>query len=273
MGAASIRLQGAPNFRDFGGVPAGGAFVVASGRLFRSDLLKDATNADLEILQHLGIKGVCDLRSAKERVRHANRWPEGSPVTAIGPVPEPGLEAVQAGNLRDRIIADEFDPAEAREALAAGYRQMPVSLGPSLRAVFEYLLETEAAPVLIHCTSGKDRSGFMAAMVLTALGAQRDAILVDYLLSRERTPKEPIRQMLRRTLGEALPEARLDMLLELTTVRAEYLDAAFAEIEQNHGGIELYLRDIAGLGPEELLFLRTQLLIDRRASQDIRDAP
>jgi len=177
MGEAGPRLQGAPNFRDFGGVPAGGAFVVASGRLFRSDLLKDATNADLEILQHLGIKGVCDLRSAKERVRHANRWPEGSPVTAIGPVPEPGLEAVQAGNLRDRIIADEFDPAEAREALAAGYRQMPVSLGPSLRAVFEYLLETEAAPVLIHCTSGKDRSGFMAAMVLTALGAPREAIL------------------------------------------------------------------------------------------------
>lgn len=257
-------LHGAPNFRDFGGVPVGGGFLVAPLRLFRSDVLNRATDADLEILRGLGVRGVCDLRGAKERARQTNRLPEEIPVTRIGPIPESGAESGQDEQVRGRIIADDFDPAEAREIIATGYRQMPVALGPSLAAIFAYLLESEGAPILVHCTSGKDRSGFVAAMVLAALGADREAILADYLLSRDRAPREPIRQMLRRALGEALPAARLDLLVDLTAVRAEYLDAAFDEIERNHGGTARYLRDVAGLGAAEQGRLRSLLLIGRQ---------
>jgi protein-tyrosine phosphatase len=253
------RLEGAPNFRDLGGIRCVDGRRVKPGRVFRSEILSRLTDADLEALRGFGIDAVCDLRHGAERMRHVNRWPAGCAPKVIGLPPGEGLEAVQGNGTQSRIADPDFDLAEAKALLAAGYRRMPRSLAGSVAAVFDHLRQPDAAPLLIHCTSGKDRSGFVCAMLLTALRVPREAIVHDYLLSRERYPLDSIRQMLQKNLG-ALPPGRLDALVDIATVSADYLDAAFEQIRVEFGGVDAYLEMVAGLNAAARSGLRELLL-------------
>jgi protein-tyrosine phosphatase len=256
----TLRLEGAPNFRDLGGYPTADGRHVRFGRVFRSELLNRVTDADLEAIRGASIGAVCDLRHGIERERQSNRWPEGLDVVTIGGPPADGLEVVQANGIQARIAQPDFDLDEAREALARGYRRMPLALAPALAVVFDHLLAPDAAPLLVHCTSGKDRSGFVSAVLLSALDVRREAIVEEYLLSRERTPTKHIRDMLVRFLGDRLPPGRLDALVEIATVSQQYLEAAFAEIDESWGGLGAYLEKGAGLDPGRRQALQRRLL-------------
>ena len=89
---------------------------------------------------------------------------------------------------------------------------------------------------------GKDRTGFIAAILLSALGVAREVIYADYLLSLERWQGERSEAAIRRYL---LPlcgqEPTQDVIHTLCQVKAIYLEAAFEEIEQKYGGIDGYL--------------------------------
>ncbi len=261
MPLIETRLAGAPNFRDLGGACTADGRRLRHGRIFRSEVLSGVTDADLALMRDLGIAVVCDLRQPAERERQRNRWPTGHLPQVLGLPPSEGIQAVQGDGVQSRITQPDFDPEEARAVMLAGYRLMPRTLAPALRCVLDHLSRTDAAPLLIHCTSGKDRSGFVCAMVLTALDVPREAILRDYLLSHERYPVDNIRQMLQRALGDALPPGRMELLLKLATVNADYLAAAFAQIESGHGGVDAYLRDEAGLDAERRRRLQDALLI------------
>ena len=256
----TLRLEGAPNFRDLGGLPTVDGRRVRFGRVFRSELLNRVTDADLDRLRGTSIGAVCDLRHGIERSRQSNRWPEGLDVVTIGGPPADGLEAVQANGVQARIAQPDFDLDEARTALANGYRRMPQALAPSLAVVFDHLLAPDPAPLLVHCTSGKDRSGFVSAVLLSALGVRHEAIVEEYLLSRERTPTQHIRDMLVRFLGDRLPPGRLEALVDVALVSRAYLEAALAQIDQTWGGMDAYLEKAAGLDAGRRRELRARLL-------------
>jgi protein-tyrosine phosphatase len=121
-------------------------------------------------------------------------------------------------------------------------------------------------PVLTHCFAGKDRTGFVIATVLEAIGVERDAIVADYLRSNESVPllRERITEMLeQRTDIELTPEvikfteARLSD--EVLGVRPEYLDAARRTIDEAFGSLDGYLRD-AGITAADIDRLHSALL-------------
>lgn len=260
MNLKEVRLEGAPNFRDLGGARSIDGRRLRHGRLYRSEILTRVSDADLDVLQALRITAVCDLRHGVERTRQLNRWPAGSSPQIIGVEPSEGMEAVQANGVQSRIVDPDFDPEEGRALLVAGYRLMPRTLAPALRAVLQHLTQAQDTSLLIHCTSGKDRSGFVCAMLLTALGISPEDVLRDYLLSRDRYPVDHTREALRRALGDALPPGRMELLLELTTVSPAYLAGAFDQIDAEYGGVDAYLRDVAGLGDEARVRLQSALL-------------
>lgn len=260
MASIETRLAGAPNFRDFGGAITRDGRRVRRGRLFRSEILSRATDTDIAVLRELNIAAVCDLRHGVERERQANRWPDDRPFLSIGTSPREGFDAAQGRDMPRRMAEPDFDLAEAKALLVFGYRRMPDVLAPSLRAIFDHLLDSGGGAVLVHCTSGKDRSGFVSAAILGALGAQPNAMFDDYLLSRDRFPIDHMRQMLQRSLGEHAPAGRLEALLEIASVHRDYLAAAFDEIEQSFGGFDRYLHDAAGLDTRRREQLRALLL-------------
>lgn len=235
---ADIKLQGATNFRDLGGYTNESGRVVRHGRLFRSDHLGALTADDLAALDTaLGpALRVCDLRGVQERqaaacvVRHAT----------VHSLP---IEPSVVQKLTSLMALGQTPTAHMTVALMQDtYRDFVRGNTPRFAALFGHLLdESTDAPLVFHCTAGKDRTGFAAALVLTALGVPREVVMDDFLLTNER---------LRPGTGSshALPAEIVSVLYR---VQQEFLHAALEAVDEDYGGLQAYLERGMGLGVAE----------------------
>ncbi|MDL2271868.1 tyrosine-protein phosphatase [Desulfovibrio sp. OttesenSCG-928-I05] len=228
-----LALAGAYNVRDMGGYALGGGRHFARGKVFRSGDLDALTQDDLTALATRGLRTVVDFREDAERLRSPDKLP--STVTDVYALP------IQPGALSAlRELPADADQVFMMQVL---YRALVREAVGEYREFFRILMQDSSSPLLFHCSAGKDRTGLGAALLLTALGADRELVYHDYLLSAEYL-KEKYRQYL-----EDPAQANL------FTVRREYLDAAFAEMEENYGGVENYLTRELGADPDRLVQL------------------
>ena len=261
MTRPALLLETTPNFRDFGGYPTQDGYRVRERRLFRSELLLELSERDLQTLASLDIGLVCDLRSPSERRRASNQWPADKTYKLIALDLGGELAAVQPDKWNQKLVDPAFDEAAAHRALIDNYRRMPGSYHGDLRALFEHLSEPGAGPVLVHCAAGKDRTGFVSALLLWALGVSREHILDDYLQTRGRFSLERmqrVRAMLSHKVEPAHSEAPLRVL---SSVHPDYLEAAFDAVAKDYGSIERYLEQRCELTPARREALRTALLV------------
>jgi protein-tyrosine phosphatase len=232
-------LAGASNFRHLGGYAGHGGRRVVERRIFRSDHLGALTREDLQQLRALGVRRVLDLRGVAERST-APCVLEDVPVhsLSIEPTIVQKLSALlQAGH---RLTA-----AEVEEHMKDTYRGFVRQNTHRFAELFGHLLEADA-PLVFHCTAGKDRTGFGAALVLASLEVGEADIMRDYLLTNELLkPLEPSRYGLTRDVQEVL-----------WRVQPEFLQAALEALEADYGGMESYLREGLGLGEAERERLR-----------------
>jgi protein-tyrosine phosphatase len=241
-----IELDGAVNLRDLGGYPAGRGRRTRWGRVFRSDRLADLSDADRAKVARLGLRTVVDLRLPSERRDFPSRLPqdEALRIVEIGFVPAGTLEMLQL------VLAGDIDVAELERRVVGQYRSFPVAHVPEFRRLVRALAAPGALPALVHCTSGKDRTGFAAAVILLIAGVPRDVVLEDYLLTNRY--QRPLGYL----TGKATPA---DVASRLTTAQPAYLEAAFAEIDRRWGSDEAFLEDGLGLGEAERAALRDEL--------------
>jgi protein-tyrosine phosphatase len=108
-------------------------------------------------------------------------------------------------------------------------------------------------PLLFHCTSGKDRTGISAALLLSALGAHREAIIEDYLKSLDF-------DVLASAAFRDLDPERRAAFEPLYYVHADYLHAMFKAVEARDGSVENFLTRSVELGAQDLERLRDTLL-------------
>jgi len=257
MVPGEVLLEKVQNLRDLGGIPVGDGRRVAPGRIYRSASLHEATDADRRALEALRIRTVIDLRSAWEQGHQGYAWPYGRRVAA----PMAADESVAAiyrsfmeGTLGEAAMADWWDTVRVFDA-PAEYRE-------SVRAVFRALLE--AAPgeaVLFHCAGGKDRTGVVAALILHALGASREAIRADFMATNDSlaTP-ERLEELAARINRGRETKISQQALFAISGVKAEWLDVLFARLAADFGSVEAYLSDALGLTPADLAALRERYL-------------
>lgn len=241
-----VALQGAVNFRDLGGYSVGGGRATRWRRLFRSDSLSDLTAADHAVLERLGLYTLIDFRVALERQRHPNRLPPGSAVRTveIGFLPDGALEMLRL------VFQGGIDAAGVERETLRHYRALPGAHRREYAQMFHRLDDAAGRPVLIHCTSGKDRTGFGAALVLLALGASRATALEDYALTNRH----------RRDLSFLSSRGAAPEVLEmLTAAQPKYLEAALAAIDAEFGSIDAYLSGALGLNDARRARLRAAL--------------
>lgn len=262
MNPEPLLLEAAPNFRDFGGYLTADGRRVQRGRLYRSELLLGLTPRDLDTLAALDIGLVCDLRSPGERARLSNDWPAGHVVETLALDVNAELSAVQPDKWTRRLADPGFDAERAHRALCDNYRRMPESYAADLRALFERLSDPQARPVLVHCAAGKDRTGFVCAMLLSALGVPHDTVVADYLATLSRfTYERLVATRLHSVLdGQPLPPHAEPPLRVLASVHPEFLASAFETVNQAFGGVERYLEDRCALTPIRRESLREALL-------------
>jgi protein-tyrosine phosphatase len=265
-----LQLSGVWNLRDVGGVTTTDGAVVRSGRFLRSGQLSGLDDAGQRILADLGVGDVADLRSRHEIERYGpDRVPDG---VVVHNLPFPDIDGASGEAPHEyayeRVVGDGLSPDElptaAMRFMSEEYARF-ATLGGAQRAVRQLIsLLADARPVLAHCFAGKDRTGFVVAVVLAALGVDWEAILADYLRSNDSVPQ------LRETMFEMLKQ-RDDMSPETTElartrltdnflgVRSEYLNSARDSMTQNFGSLDGYLR-AAGVEQADVDALRTALL-------------
>jgi protein-tyrosine phosphatase len=229
-----FNLAGASNFRDLGGYPGKDGRAVRWRQIFRSNHLGHLTEADIGVLRSLGLKRAFDLRGAEERAAAVCAFE----AIAVHSLP---IEPTVVAELRALLDAGSpLSSAEAADAMRNSYRSYVRQNTPRFRALFTHLLE-DHVPLVIHCTAGKDRTGFASALILHALGVPDDLIAQDYLLTNRYYRRDP-------STGTDLPE---EVRLVLTSVEASFLAASFDVIRADYGDLQGYFREGLGVGPRE----------------------
>lgn len=241
--ARHLNLAGASNFRDLGGYPAKDGRTVRWRQIFRSNHLGHLTDADIELLRGLGLKSAFDFRGTEERTAAMCGLTE----IAVHSLP---IEPTVVAALRARLAGGApLASADALDVMRDSYRNYVRYSTPSFRALFAHLLE-DRAPLVIHCTAGKDRTGFACALILHALGVPDDLIAEDYLLTNRFYRRDP-------SASSDLPE---EVRQVLASVEASFLAAAFDAISADYGDLESYLSDGLGLGAQERARLEARYL-------------
>ena len=230
-----LPLQGASNFRDLGGYPGHAGRELRWRRLFRSDHLGGLTDADKAVLAALGLTTTLDFRGEAERAAAAYELPG---VTQHSLAIEPTVVQRMQG------LADAGQPVTAVAVTGLMkdlYRGLVNDQAHRFAELFEHLLQARS-PVVFHCTAGKDRTGFAAALVLLALGVPRDVVVRDYLLTNQVFRHPP-------SQGGAVPAEAMAVLWR---VQEDFLAAALQAVDADHGGVERYLHRRLGLGAAAL---------------------
>ncbi len=214
-----LSVAGAYNIRDLGGYAGAGGKTVKWRTVMRSGDLNKLTDADLEYLASIPVVSYVDFRDSNE-IKTA---PDRRPATLKNDFAIP-VEAGSVIELKDVRSGDRGD------LLVWGNRMFVRDFQPEFTKFFSILSDPSNAPLLFHCSAGKDRTGYAAAMFLSALGVDRETVIEDYMLSAE---------LLRDKY--AADVKRYPELGPLMTVQRRYIEGAFEVIDSEYGGVENYL--------------------------------
>lgn len=237
-----IRFERLHNFRDLGGYPAGaGEYAVRWGRLYRADSLGKLAGEDWERFLELGVAGVIDLRYPWE-------------IEAKGRVPEHASFAYHNLSIEHRPYdqPSQAPDVEPGPFLAGKFMEVAEDGVKELRQALDVIAGTDG-PVVFHCASGKDRTGQLAALVLTLLGVPEDVVVDDFALTRLATP---------RLLADWIAEhdGRTPTWPAYPDAPAEVMRLYLAAMADTYGSVTAYAAERLGVDPDLLAALRARLL-------------
>lgn len=265
-----VELSGAWNFRD---VAASTDGAVKPGRLFRAGELSRLDDAVRALLVNLDLTDVADLRSAPEVLRHGpGLVPDGVTIHLLPfievPATDPETEAPHEHAFA-RLLTEKPDDESTDHAairfMIDEYARFARSEGArrAVRTVIRLLGSDRS--VLAHCFAGKDRTGFTVAVVLEALGVDRDTVMADYLQSNDAAAliRAHIMEMINNRAGGEIPAETLEFTEtrlsdDVLGVRAQYLDRAWRTIDEVYGSFAGYLR-AAEVTEDDLVSLHAAL--------------
>lgn len=246
------------NFRDFGGVPVTGVRQVASGMLFRSGQAGAVGNASFDHLHTLGLKVCIDMRFADEVRQSPMPWRDDAPLNVVRMDDDERGDAPHHAFFSGRLTCAD----DVHQVYASFYRSLAADtrFASLVRRAFTAMAKT-GGPVLIHCSAGKDRTGFLAALLLDVLGADRQAIVRDYTLSaREDAKSALLPEIVRRFALQNLSLPAPPVIDTILGVTPEYLAVCFAEMERSGGTTATYLESI-GVDLETQACVRERFLV------------
>lgn len=259
-----IELEGLPNTRDIGGMPAADGCYVKHARLIRSGALAGATSRDLETLaDEFRLRTVIDLRTEEERREKPD--PEDElPGVRFENAPllnTATLGVTREGGLRGMMKALKTlqdDPAQIMMEVYASMMVDEKSI-EGFAAFFDDVLASGEGAVLWHCTIGKDRAGLATALLLHVLGASRADIVRDYEATNRYVAshtEDIVDQLAKYHLADKLDKG----MHVINAADPRYLEAAFDAAERHSGDLDSFVRDRVGVSDEKRAVLRERYL-------------
>lgn len=229
-----VPLSGTTNFRDLGGYSGRDGRVVQWRKLFRSDHLGALSTEDIVVLSGLGLSRAADFRGRAEREEQVCAMPG----MAVHSLP---IDPTVVQGMKDFLAAGrDLSAQDTVQLMEHTYHAFVHHNADRFAALFGLLLESDK-PLVFHCTAGKDRTGFAAAMILLALGVSREVVMQDYLLTNTH-------YQMPNPGTSALPREALQVLWR---VQEEFLNAALKAVDADFGGVQPYLVNKLNVGPRE----------------------
>lgn len=221
------------NFRDFG------YKNVKKGLLFRSATLNDLSIDNQNILIGNNIKTIVDLRGSDER--------KAKPDTKINGIDNISVPLSVIGDAKPIV----YRGLELPDLIDCYHQLVAVELKDAWSKIFDLLLNSKGG-ILFHCSQGKDRTGVVAAMILTALGVDKETIFKDYLLTNEK----PV------FFGnQDMPKEVQEILADYFSAKKEYLEASFEYIDKTYGSFNEFLKKVCSLDENKLIKLKEKYLL------------
>lgn len=219
-----LPMAGGYNFRDLGGIRTKEGRFVKWGKLFRADELSNLTEDDIKYLSSIPIMSVIDFRAQSEARRSRDKLPDTVKFTypiAITPG-NLSTEGVQANLLKTNI---DSHMKHMNRLLVSD----PVCVR-AFRIFFAIVQNNLSAPLIFHCSAGKDRAGMAAALVLFSLGVDEQTVMDDYLMSKVYLSDK-----------YAAFIAKYPRAESIFTVKRMFLQAGINQIKRDHGTIMNFL--------------------------------
>lgn len=248
------------NFRDIGGARTEHGSVVRSGRLYRMGKLYRLSGEEQQFLEHLDFTDIIDLRSESERA--------AQPDTELQHARNHHID-LSAGRLGLEHVTDLYrkaasdpDSVDAVRYIIDSYRDLPEACAQQVREVIELIAENADPRLLIHCAGGKDRTGFLTAVLLGAVGVPDEAIIADYM--RSVRPREHTQEVLQRYLarfreyGISIPP---EVALPFLTVDESSILAVVETVKEAYGGFYGYVHERVGCSDGTIAELRDWLVL------------
>lgn len=258
-----INLEGAFNVREIGGLPLKNGRKIKHKKIIRSGKLSNLTEKDCDYLvKEWNLSRIIDLRNDNEVREFADLEIPNVNYQRIDMIPreQKGISREEFGLSKLEITirrAKSFAEGEGAEKLLKSiYSQMAEDevCIKKIRDFFDIILEHNDGSFIWHCTSGKDRTGITAALLLYALGADLETIKSDYLFTNEQT-KNRLENLLKMMREHSAAEELVYEIEVLESVKWEYLEGFFENIQKLYGSIEDFLRNKIQLSEEKINIL------------------
>jgi len=247
-----LKMDGAFNTRELGGYQTQDGKTVQWGKLYRSDKLSDLSFGDQEYLQELGIQKIVDFRSAQEKDEDPDVVPAGIRYVEM-PI---DADAAMRSQVED-ILRGKSDVDVRTFLLDAN-----VDFATKYKDIFSQFLKDlarEQTPTLFHCTSGKDRAGFAAAITLLAIGVSKEDVINDYMKTNLYTA-DRIDSQIKQIKIMSLNQVDGGLLRPLLGVELAYILTAFETAEKEYGSMDNFIRTGLNISEEEITKLKQYLL-------------
>lgn len=257
----ALNIPPVPNLRDVGGYKTRDGATVARELAYRSDTFYPMTAKDDRKLEVLRLKNDYDLRTAAEAKAEPDEMPPGVRYHLLNVLAD--ARSAAPAELEKLL----HEPKKANAALGGGkiealfmegYREfisLP-SARQSYRTLFLSLADREKLPAVFHCTTGKDRTGWAAAALLTLLGVPPETVMEDYLRTNEYTLPQ-----FKQTIDAFVAAGGdRDIAVAVFGVKPEYLEASFDEMRKHYGTIDKYFSEGLGIDAAGQQALRDRFL-------------
>ena len=235
IGSRGVTMDSVQNLRDIGGYVNNRDFTTRWGKIYRSGKLNTLSEWDSMRLDNLGIKTIIDLRGANEVHKEPIRYKNLKVINLPIPITDEDSvsKLIEEGRMRK---------GDAILFLQDMYLQFVEGNSTQYASVMEQLLNKENYPVLITCSLGKDRSGYVSALILASLGASESTILKDYTSSNDCMDITKIAKM-----ANGLNSDAQETFTALLNADEAYMDLALKKIRKDYGSMDKYLEKEIGM--------------------------
>ena len=257
-----LYLKSGSNFRDFGDYPTLENKRIQKGIFFRSASLNSIVDKeDLNYLKNFKFKTVIDLRSTEEQQLQPDTWVLEQRSINYLFHEYSFLKIMEAINTKKKVRRESYGGSELY------YRVMHKIFIPHLKLFFKEILN-EKTPIILHCSGGQDRTGFVVAIMLKLFNVSNDLIYEDYLLSTDlRNPelefigidlhKEAEKNAFAKFMVSYVSDNPRDNVKPLRNKSGvPFIKIALDEILSVYGSVESYVINEIGLSQKDVSHLR-----------------